>query len=281
MDLSVHSINLAGQFDIKNEGITNLFTEVDIPRGVHIKTSIATGELAADISHKPGEQITESELKMKTIDLGEIGFYATMRKTSPHTVQAQGRNAAIEELDNRMIGLVNNHIETKLMSNLVTLAEGGKEEAEELKMLLAMMEGELLSKTEFVGSEIVAIVNTKDFYEYLGSADLTVQTLFGMTYIKGFLGYHSIILSNKLERGQAVVTYIGNLQLAYVDMNGETFEGHDLITTEGGIVGFKYFIDDKTGDTYSKVHFAIDSFPARADGVVTGTLVDPVEPVSE
>ena len=66
-------------------------------------------------------------------------------------------------------------------------------------------------------SEIVGFCNILDAYAYLGAADITVQTLFGMNYIENFLGYSRLFLSSEIPSGKVVATPVENLVLYYIN----------------------------------------------------------------
>ncbi|WP_048706266.1 hypothetical protein [Companilactobacillus ginsenosidimutans] len=88
----------------------------------------------------------------------------------------------------------------------------------------AWVNSQLHSRTEDVTS--VALVNPIDFYDYIGSAPVTVQTVFGMTYIQNFLGVNTLIMSNNVPAGTIYVTASQNLNLYFA-----TFERWITLTS--------------------------------------------------
>jgi hypothetical protein len=72
-------------------------------------------------------------------------------------------------------------------------------------------------------SEIVGFCNILDAYTYLGAADISVQTLFGMNYIENFLGYSRLFLTSEIPAGKVVATPVENLVLYYINPSDSDF----------------------------------------------------------
>ena len=89
-------------------------------------------------------------------------------------------------------------------------------------------------------SEVVVFVNTLDVYEYLGSANITVQTANGVEYLKNFLGASTLILSSEIPQGKVIATPVENIVLYYIDPSTQ-FEKLGLVYTvegETNLLGF-------------------------------------------
>lgn len=43
-------------------------------------------------------------------------------------------------------------------------------------------------------TEVVGFANVMDFYDWLGDKEITVQTMFGLQYIKDFFGFSTLFL---------------------------------------------------------------------------------------
>ena len=73
-------------------------------------------------------------------------------------------------------------------------------------------------------TNVVVFVNTLDVYEYLGAANITVQTAFGVDYIKNFLGAQTMILSSEIPaplRGVGITFIItGLMGIAFMSFLG-------------------------------------------------------------
>ena len=73
----------------------------------------------------------------------------------------------------------------------------------------------------------------------LGTADISVQTKFGFTYMKDFMGYNTVFLlsDEEIARGKVIATAIDNIVLYYVDPADSDFAK----------AGLKYTTDNVTG----------------------------------
>ena len=113
-------------------------------------------------------------------------------------------------------------------------------------MALAKAQGEVLNKFATMQKDVTAIVgfaNILDAYDYLGSADISVQTQFGLTYIKDFLGYSTLILlpATQIARNTVIATPVENIDLYYIDPSDSEFAKLGLqYTTQGetNLIGF-------------------------------------------
>lgn len=85
-------------------------------------------------------------------------------------------------------------------------------------------------------TNIVVFVNTLDAYKYLGAAELSVQTSFGIDYIQNFMGAQTVILSSEIPEGKVIATPAENIVLYYVDPSNSGFEQ----------LGLEYVVDGET-----------------------------------
>lgn len=276
--LALYTIDLAGQFDNNNEGFADIFQMIPVSEGMTLNTYKADGKLADDITHEAGNSIALSDIKLEAIELGTLKFNATKLATSYHDFQAFGEDNAIGKKDRRLIQLIGEHIETTLIDNLTAVATDKSLSVEGLQAVLAQAKGRVQIKPGMQGTDVFAMVNTTDFYKYLGNANLTTQSVFGMEYVENYLGYEKIFITNKVKEGKVLATSFDNLNLAYVPSDSPALSSMGLIPTENKLVGFKHYLDDDTGLTMSKVHFGLESFPERADAVIYATIKAPTVP---
>ena len=84
-------------------------------------------------------------------------------------------------------------------------------------------------------------VNTLDVYKYVGAAEITMQTAFGMNYIKNFLGADILFVSSQIPENTVIATPLNNLIAYYVDPADSEFVKAGLAYTtdsETGFIGF-------------------------------------------
>lgn len=125
-------------------------------------------------------------------------------------------------------------------------------------------------------TEIVGFCNVLDAYDYLGAADITTQTAFGMTYIENFLGYSRLFLCAEGEcpRGKILATPVENLILYYVAPGDSDFTRAGLVyTTEGETQLIGYHVDGNYGTAVSE-SFAIMGITLMAEYIDGVAVVD-------
>ena len=92
-------------------------------------------------------------------------------------------------------------------------------------------------------TSVVGFANVLDAYKYLGAANITVQTAFGMTYIENFMGYSTLFLMSDpdIPEGTIVALPVENIDLYYIDPGDSEFRRLGLDYTvqgETNLIGF-------------------------------------------
>lgn len=111
---------------------------------------------------------------------------------------------------------------------------------------------------------VAVFVNMMDLYDYLGNSKITLQTAFGLTYIKKFLGADIMILcsDNEIPAGKVLATAVNNIVAYYVDPSDADFKKAGLSYTVSGetnLIGFKVKGDHDcaTSVTYALLGFVL------------------------
>ena len=121
---------------------------------------------------------------------------------------------------------------------------------------------------------VVVFVNTLDAYDYLGAANISIQSLFGLEYIQNFMGAQVMILTSEIEPGTVIAIPSDNLVLYYVDPSTE-FEKLGLVYTTDGdtnLIGFHAQGNYGTavGESYALMGMTL--WYEYADGVAIETI---------
>ena len=112
-----------------------------------------------------------------------------------------------------------------------------------------------------------------DVADYLGKAQVEMQTLFGMTYIENFLGLGDVFLNSNVPAGKFYATAKENIVLYYVNVgSGDIASAFGLTTDETGYVGINEYADKDTARVIDLVMSGVTFFPERQDGIVVGTI---------
>ena len=123
-------------------------------------------------------------------------------------------------------------------------------------------------------TEIVVFVNTLDVYRYLGAAEISIQTLFGVDYVKNFLGASTVILSSEIDEGTVIAVPADNLVLYYVDPGDGQYQQLGLDYTvqgETNLIGFhaQGAYNTAVGESYALMGMALWAEYADAVAIIT------------
>ena len=159
-------------------------------------------------------------------------------------VSKYGAAIAVEKSDDAFLTKLQNVVLGKFYTFLNTgsLIKG----AATWQAALAKAQGEVLNKFASIQkavTEVVGFANILDAYDYLGSATVTVQTMFGLTYIENFMGYRTLFLlpAAQIPRGIVIATPVENVDLYYADPGDSEFARLGLEYTvqgETNLIGF-------------------------------------------
>ena len=166
-------------------------------------------------------------------------------------------------------------IQKTIRSNLFAFMATGTGEATGagLQAALANGWGQLQVLWEDDSVETVYFLNPLDVADYLGSAQVTMQTAFGMNYIENFLGLGTVFLNSSVPKGKYYATAKENIILYFVNVNsGDIKTAFQLTTDETGFIGIREYPDNDTARVMDLVMSGVTFFPERIDGIVVGTI---------
>ena len=191
-----------------------------------------------------GEVIPYSKATITQATRGELTIEKYAKAVPIEDVNQYGAEIAIQKSDEAFLNKLQNVVLGKFYDFLNTgsLIKG----AATWQAALAKAQGEVLNKFAGMQKDVTGIVgfaNILDAYDYLGNAAVTIQTQFGLTYIKDFLGYNTLFLlpAPKVDRGIVIATPIENIDLYYIDPNDSEFARLGLRYTvqgETNLIGF-------------------------------------------
>lgn len=184
-----------------------------------------------------GENIPYSKASVTETPYGAITLEKYAKAVSIEAVAEHGAEAAIAMTDDAFLNELQGNVMDRFYDYIVT----GEltSEADTFQMAIAKAIGTVKDKFKKMrknGSKVVVWVNTLDAYTYLGAAELTVQTQFGLDYIENFLGADKVILSSEIEAGKVIATPVDNIILYYVDPSNSGFRQ----------LGLEYVVDGET-----------------------------------
>ena len=189
-----------------------------------------------------GEEIPYSLANVDEKPYGEITIEKYAKAVSIEAVNEHGAEAAINMTDEAFLNELQGNILDRFYAHLATGTLTSNEAT--FQMAVAMAIGKVKDKFKKMRknhSKIVVWVNTLDAYKYLGAAELTVQSAFGIDYVENFMGADKMILSSEIAEGKVIATPVDNIICYYVDPSNSGFRKLGLEYTVSGetpLIGF-------------------------------------------
>lgn len=279
-DVTAREVDFVTRFNDNWEALRNI---LGIMRPIRKAPGTALVSYTADVELTDGdvgagEVIPYSKVTTSQIAMQDIKIEKFAKAVPIEDVEKYGARVAVEKSDDAFLTKLQNRVLTKFYTFLNTGSLTG--EAETWQGALAKAQGEVLNKFAKMQKDVTAVVgfaNILDAYEYLGDASITVQTQFGLTYIKDFLGYSTLFLlpETQIARGKVLATPVENLDLFYVDPSDSEFARLGLsYTTQGetNLIGFHAQGNYSTavGEAYALMGMAL--WAEYLDGVANITI---------
>lgn len=196
---------------------------------------------------------------------GDLKIEKYAKAVTIEEVDKWGAQVAIEKSDDAFLTSLQNVVLKKFYGFLNTGSL--KKDASTWQAALAKAQGEVLNKFATMQKDVTGVVgfaNILDAYDYLGEAAVTVQTQFGLTYIKDFMGYSTLFLlpESQVERGKVIATPVENIDLYYIDPADSEFAKLGLEYTSDGetnLIGFHARGEYRTavGESYAIMGMAL------------------------
>lgn len=238
--------------------------------GTVLKAYRATGTLQNGVVAE-GEVIPLSKYVTEPVDIGEITLKKWRKATSAEAIIEKGYDQAVIATTDKMLSDVQKNIRADFFAFLATgtsTASGAT-----FQMTLAKAWGQLQVLFEDDSVAPVYFMNPLDVAEYLGSANITMQTAFGMSYVENFLGLGTVFFNSSVPQSKIYATAQDNLVLYYVPVNGaDLSEAFAFTSDESGYIGIHEEPDYTNMTASDTVINGMVLFAERIDGVVVGTI---------
>lgn len=226
----------------------------------------------------PGKVIPYSKATITQAAKADLTIEKYAKAVPIEDVNKYGADIAVEKSDDAFLTKLQNVVLGKFYTFLNTGTLTGT--ATTWQAALAKAQGEVLNKFATIQKDVTAVVgfaNILDAYDYLGAADITVQTQFGLTYIKDFMGYSTLFLlpAAQIARNIVLATPVENIDLYYIDPGDSEFARLGLnYTTQGetNLIGFHAQGNYSTavGESYALMGMAL--WAEYLDGIAKITI---------
>ena len=221
-----------------------------------------------------GEVIPLSQYATTKTAVGEITLNKYRKAVSAEAIKKSGYDAAVNDTDAALLRDVQKTIRTSFFNLLNgTITGSVSATGVGLQAALANAWSKLQIAFEDDTAEAVFFVNPTDVANYLGTANISVQTVFGMNYIENFLGLGTVILTSRVTAGTFLATAKENIVMYYLTMNGDLANAFSMTSDELGYIGIKSgYQNEERAQIESLVMDGIQFFVEYAAGVVKGTI---------
>ena len=227
-----------------------------------------------------GEEVPYSLAEVEPVAYGDITIEKYKKAVSIEAVAKYGADVAVEKTDEEFLNQLQNIVLGKFYTFLNTGSLTGAEAT--WQMALAMAKGKVLDKFASINktvTEVVGFANILDAYEYIGGANITVQTAFGISYIKDFMGYKTLFLlpATYIARGKVVATPVDNIDLYYIDPSESDYAKLGLefrVQGETNLIGFHVIGNYDTVVGESLAIMGLTLWAEYLDGIAVITVDD-------
>lgn len=259
-----------------SESIKKLMEALGVTRkiakqaGTVLKAYKATGTLQ-DGNVAEGDLIPLSKYITEPVSFDEITLKKWRKATSAEAIVEKGYNQAVVMTTDAMLKDVQKGIRANFFDFLGTGT--GVAEGDTFQATLAQSWGQLQVLFEDDDIQSVYFMNPLDVADYLATANISLQTAFGMTYVENFLGLGTVIFNSSVPKGKIYATAKDNLVLYYIPVNGADLnEAFSFTSDQTGLIGIHEAPDYTNMTASDTVVSGIVLFAERLDGVVVGTI---------
>lgn len=252
---------------MKMLGITR---KIEKKAGEVLKVYKVTGTLQ-DGTVAEGEVIPLSKYQTTYEAIGEAKLKKWRKETTAEAISNKGYGQAVNDTNNKMLKDIQKGIRSNFVSFLGTGT--GSATGANLQATLAQVWGKLQVLYEDTSIEAVYLLNPLDVADYLGQAQISTQTAFGMTYIENFLGMGTAILASDVPKGKVYATAAENIVLYYINVTGADLgEAFGLTADATGLIGIH------TGAVYNNftsetvAASGVGLFAENLGGIVVGSI---------
>ena len=249
-------------------GVTRRIPMIDGTTMYYYTTTgtLQSGEVAE------GAEIPLSQYQRNKIPVGEITLKKWRKAATAEAILKSGYEEAVRATDEKLLADVQNGIRTDLF-NAIKAIDATVVGGSTLQAVLAKSWGQLQVLFENDSADIVHFLNPLTIADYLSTATITMQTVFGFNYIKNFLGMGDVILSSQIPTGQVYSTAKENLIMYYVPVTAEAMSAFDLTADATGYIGISSgYAEKKRAQVESLVMSGIQFLVEYATGVVLGQI---------
>jgi hypothetical protein len=225
----------------------------------------------------PGNVIPYSKATVKEVKKADLSLKKYAKAVPVEDVDKYGVEVAVEKTDDAFLNELQGVVLDDFYANITDDTSAMTGTYPTFQKAVSMAIGKVKDKFKKMrknSTNVVVFVNTLDLYEYLGDTPITIQTAFGLDYVKNFLGATTMIITSEIDSGTVVAIPAENLVAYFVDPSTEFARLGLVYTTDGdtNLIGFHAQGNYGTAVGESFALMGMKLWMEYADGVAINTI---------
>jgi hypothetical protein len=231
-----------------------------------------TGKLA-DAEVAEGDVVPLSRYKVEKVPVGEMEVRPYRTSVTAQALQKGGYRNAILRVDDQLA----KDIRGSLLADFFAFLKNGTLTAQGDTLQAAFAEADAVLQDELEGfndhaERIVHFANRRDVAAYLGSAQITTQTAFGLDYVKDFLGFEHVLLTSKVPSGTVIATPADNIHVYGCDFGELAQSGLAYSVGDMGLVGVAHECSYERASAITNVLCGMSIIAEKQNYICTATI---------
>lgn len=254
--------------------VLGLFEVETITAGTSLYQYKVTGQLAESAAAE-GEEASLSHYNVEKTQVGDLSPKRYDKLTTAEAILKSGFEKAVLRTDRKFRDQLRDLALTHFYGFLAAGTGKASGTITNLQKALAKADGTLrtdMEENHDSGGALVHWVNLMDASDYLGDAEITTQTVFGISYLQSFLGVENVIFTSRQKSGTVTVTPVENVHAYGLDFAALSEGGLEYETDDYGIIGVAHKPNYDRGSvkTYGMLGLAL--VPEITDYIVSATF---------
>lgn len=254
--------------------ILGIMRPIKKANGTQLASYTASVELEDSVGE--GVEIPYSQATVTEAFKEDIKVEKYAKGVSIESINKYGADIAIQKTDEAFL----NELQGKVLDSFYTFLQTGQltDSYGTFQMAVAMAIGKVIDKFKKMRknvTEVVVFVNTLDAYQYLGASEVSLQTAFGMQYVKDYMGASTMILSSEIPSGKVIACPAENIDLYYTDPADSDYAKAGLVYRTDGVtnlIGFHVEGNYKTAVGESFALMGMKLWAEYLDGIAVITV---------
>ena len=237
IDATVREIDFATRFGLNWDSlreILGIMRPIRKTPGTKLHSYLASVTLQSG-NVGEGEEVPYSLATVEPVAYADLIIEKYAKAVSIEAVDKYGAEIAVQKTDEAFL----NELTGDVLDRFYTFLQNGTLTGNysDWQMAVAMAIGKVVDKFKTMRrnvTNIAVFVNTLDAYQYLGAATIGLQTAFGISYVKNFMGANTLILSSEIPQNTVIATPVDNIDLYYCDPSDSNYARLGLNYTVAG-----------------------------------------------